>query len=42
MHWGKQGKGAFKNGQKLPLKTEQQRETYKIVASRSHMSAQTQ
>jgi 3'(2'), 5'-bisphosphate nucleotidase len=42
MYWAKQGEGAFKDGQKLPLKTEQQRETYKIVASRSHMSAQTQ
>lgn len=40
-YWAKQGEGAFKNGQKLPLKTEPQRETYKIVASRSHMSQET-
>jgi len=40
-YWAKQGEGAFKDGQKLPLKTEQQRETYKIVASRSHMSQET-
>ena len=37
-YWAKQGKGAFKNGQKLPLKTAVQRRTYKIVSSRSHMS----
>jgi 3'(2'), 5'-bisphosphate nucleotidase len=42
VYWAKQGEGAFKDGQKLPLKKEQQGETYKIVASRSHMSAQTQ
>jgi len=41
-YWAKQGKGAFKDGQRLPLKTESQRETYKIVASRSHMSDETQ
>ena len=41
-YWAKQGEGAFKDGQKLPLKTESQRETYKIVASRSHMSDETQ
>jgi 3'(2'), 5'-bisphosphate nucleotidase len=40
-YWAKQGEGAFKNGQRLPLKTEQERETYKIVASRSHMSDET-
>ena len=39
---GKQGNGAFKDGKRLPLKTENQRETYKIVASRSHMSDETQ
>lgn len=37
----KQGEGAFKDGQKLPLKTEQHRSPYKIVASRSHMSDET-
>jgi len=41
-YWAKQGEGAFKNGQKLPLKIEGQRSTYKIVASRSHMSKDTQ
>jgi 3'(2'), 5'-bisphosphate nucleotidase len=41
-YWAKQGKGAFKNGKKLPLKTENQRNTYKIVTSRSHMSDETQ
>ena len=40
-YWAKKGEGAFKDGQKLPLKTEQQRKTYKIVASRSHMSQET-
>jgi len=41
MYWSKKGEGAFKDGKPLPLKTEQQRETYKIVASRSHMSDET-
>jgi 3'(2'), 5'-bisphosphate nucleotidase len=41
-YWAKQGKGAFKDGKKLPLKVKKQRETYKIVASRSHMSDETQ
>jgi 3'(2'), 5'-bisphosphate nucleotidase len=41
-YWAKQGEGAFKDGQKLPLKTEGQRNTYKIIASRSHMSEETQ
>ena len=41
-YWAKQGDGAFKDGQKLPLKTVAQRNTYKIVASRSHMSDETQ
>jgi len=41
-YWAKQGDGAFKDGKRLPLKTENQRETYKIVASRSHMSTETQ
>jgi 3'(2'), 5'-bisphosphate nucleotidase len=41
-YWAKQGDGAFKDGQKLPLKTEVQRNTYKIVTSRSHMSDETQ
>jgi len=41
-YWAKQDRGAFKDGQRLPLKTEGQRETYRIVASRSHMSNETQ
>jgi 3'(2'), 5'-bisphosphate nucleotidase len=41
-YWAKQGKGAFRDGQKLPLKTVDQRKTYKIVTSRSHMSNETQ
>ena len=41
-YWAKQDEGAFKDGQKLPLKTESQRNTYKIVASRSHMSDETE
>jgi 3'(2'), 5'-bisphosphate nucleotidase len=41
-YWAKQDEGAFKDGQKLPLKTADQRNTYKIVASRSHMSDETQ
>jgi len=41
-YWAKQGEGAFKQGQRLPLKTAKQRNIYKIVASRSHMSNDTQ
>jgi 3'(2'), 5'-bisphosphate nucleotidase len=41
-YWAKQDEGAFKDGQKLPLKTKEQRNTYKIVVSRSHMSDDTQ
>ena len=41
-YWARQDEGAFKDGQRLPLKTEEQRSTYKIVASRSHMSDDTQ
>jgi len=41
-YWAKQDEGAFKDGKKLPLKTKEQRNTYKIVASRSHMSDDTQ
>ena len=40
-YWAKQDKGAFKDERRLPLKTEKQRDTYKIVASRSHMSVET-
>ena len=41
-YWAKQGEGAFKDGQRLPFNTENQCNTYKIVASRSHMSNETQ
>jgi 3'(2'), 5'-bisphosphate nucleotidase len=41
-YWAKQNEGAFKDGKKLPLKIKDQRNTYKIVASRSHMSDETQ
>jgi len=41
-YWAKQNEGAFKDGKKLPLKTADQRKNYKIVASRSHMSDETQ
>jgi len=41
-YWAKKGKGAFKDGEKLPLKVVNQRKTYKVVASRSHMSDDTQ
>jgi len=41
-YWAKKGDGAFKDGQRLPLKIADQRAAYKIVASRSHMSDNTQ
>ena len=41
VYWAKQGEGAFKDGQALPLQSEAQRENFKIVASRSHMSDET-
>ena len=40
-YWAKSNEGAFKDGKKLPLKTKKQRDVYKIVASRSHMSSET-
>jgi len=40
-YWAKSNEGAFKDGKKLPLKTKRQRDIYKIVASRSHMSSET-
>ena len=40
-YWAKKGEGAFKDGKKLPLKAKKQRDVYKIVASRSHMSNET-
>jgi 3'(2'), 5'-bisphosphate nucleotidase len=41
-YWAKQDKGAFKDGQRLPFKAKEQFEMYKIIASRSHMSDETQ
>jgi len=40
-YWAKKGEGAFKNGDRLPLQSVVEREKYKIVASRSHMSDDT-
>jgi len=40
-YWAKKGEGAFKDGKKLPLKVNGQKDVYKIVASRSHMSSET-
>ena len=40
-YWAKSNEGAFKDGKKLPLKTNERRDVYKIVASRSHMSSET-
>lgn len=41
MYCAKQGEGAFKDGRALPLRNADQRESYKVVASRSHMSDET-
>ena len=30
-YWAKQGEGAFKDGKRLPIKTEEQRDAYEIV-----------
>ena len=40
-YWAKRNEGAFKDGKKLPIKANRQRDVYKIVASRSHMSNET-
>ena len=40
-YWAKRDEGAFKDGKKLPLKTIEQRNVYKIVSSRSHISNET-
>ena len=40
-YWAKKDECAFKDGKKLPLKVNGQRNVYKIVASRSHMSNET-
>jgi len=39
-YWAKKGQGAYKDGERLPLM--QSRETFRVVASRSHMSPETQ
>jgi len=41
-YWAKQGEGAFKDGQKLPLKSIKSKGVCRIVSSRSHMSSDTQ
>jgi len=41
-YWAKKGEGAFKDGERLPINLESQRNTYRIVVSRSHMSDDTQ
>ncbi|MBV1875308.1 MAG: 3'(2'),5'-bisphosphate nucleotidase CysQ [Cycloclasticus sp.] len=41
MYWSKKGEGAYKDGAVLPMQTADQRQQYKIVASRSHMSNET-
>jgi 3'(2'), 5'-bisphosphate nucleotidase len=40
-YWSKNGEGAFKDGVQLPLRPAEERQRYKIVASRSHMSDDT-
>jgi len=40
-YWSKRNEGAFKDGEKLPIKANRQKDVYKIVASRSHMSNET-
>ena len=40
-YWAKKGECAFKDGNKLPLKSNEQQDVYKIVASRSHMTNET-
>ena len=40
-YWAKRNEGAFKDGEKLPIKANRQKDVYKIVASRSHMSNET-
>ena len=41
-YWAEKGKGAFKDGVKLPIKANMDKRFYKIVVSRSHMSDATQ
>ncbi len=43
LYYAKQGDGAYKNGQKLPLQTnENPKEKLTVVASKSHLSSETQ
>jgi len=43
MYAGKKGEGAFKNGQRLPLtKNDHPEKMLRVVASKSHLSAETQ
>jgi len=43
MYAGKKGEGAFKNGQRLPLtKNDHPEKKLRVVASKSHLSAETQ
>ncbi|RXJ68978.1 3'(2'),5'-bisphosphate nucleotidase [Halarcobacter ebronensis] len=43
LYWAKKGEGAYKNGQKLPLKfNENKEERLYVVASKSHLSKETQ
>ncbi|MEW5833248.1 MAG: 3'(2'),5'-bisphosphate nucleotidase CysQ [Campylobacterota bacterium] len=41
MYWAKQGFGAYKNGEKLPLFKTDTSKPLRIVASKSHLSAET-
>ncbi len=40
-YWAKQGDGAFKDSHRLPIRSDKDKDIYKIVASRSHMSDET-
>jgi len=40
-YWAQKGKGAFKDGKRLPLR-QKSNNCYKVVVSRSHMSIETQ
>ncbi|MCF6172870.1 MAG: 3'(2'),5'-bisphosphate nucleotidase CysQ [Campylobacteraceae bacterium] len=43
MYWAKKGNGAYKNGDKLPLHVNtDKKEKLKVVASKSHLSQETQ
>lgn len=43
MYWAKQGEGAYKDGQRLPLTTnEDPSKLLRVVASKSHLSTETQ